>query len=286
MSIQVPTAFVQQYRANTTHLAQQKGSRLQPAVRNEMVNGEFAYFDQIGAAAATLVTSRHGDTPLNETPHSRRQVGMADYEYADLIDSADKVRLLQDPAGEYTRAAVMAMGRAKDDVVIAALGGTAKTGKTGSTSTVLPSGQKIVIAASGLTLAKLLAAKELLDAAENDPDEARFVACPAKDITVLLNTTEVKSSDYNTVKALASGQIDTFLGFKFIRTQRLLTDANADRQCFAWTKSALLLAIGKEVEVDVGLRRDKRVSTQVYVRMSLAATRMEEVGVVEIATTP
>jgi hypothetical protein len=172
-----------------------------------------------------------------------------------------------------------------DDVIIAAALGTAKTGKTGATSVTLPAGQKIAVAASGLTLAKLLSAKEILDAAENDPDEPRFLACPAKDITVLLNTTEIKSADFNTVKALASGQIDTFLGFKFIRTQRLTLDGGSARQCIAWRKSGVLLGIGQEVVTDIGPRRDKSMSIQVFVSMSLGGTRMEEEAVVEIATT-
>lgn len=286
MSVQVPVAFVQQYSANVMHLVQQKGSRLRGAVRIEPVNGEFAYFDQIGAVAAVESVSRHEDTPLMETPHSRRQVSLRDFKWADLIDKADRVRLLTDPAGHYTMAAVNAMGRAMDTVIINAATGAAKTGKTGATSVALPAGQKIAVAASGMTLAKLLAAKEIMDAAENDPDEERYIALPAKDVTVLLNTTEIKSSDYNTVKALAAGQIDTFLGFKFLRTQRLNLDASGDRQCFAWRKSGLLLAVGEDIQIDVGPRRDKSLSTQVYVCMTLDATRMEEEAVVEIATTP
>ena len=59
-----------------------------------------------------------------DTPHSRRMVTMADYEYADLIDDQDKIRLLVDPTSTYARAAASAMGRAIDDVIIAAAIGT------------------------------------------------------------------------------------------------------------------------------------------------------------------
>lgn len=287
MSTQITTAFVQQYKSNVQHLVQQKGSRFRDAVDVEMVNGEVAYFEQVGAASAALRLNRHGDTPITDTPHSRRQVTLADYEYADLIDIQDKVRTLIDPASAYVVAGANAMGRAMDDVIVAASTGTAKTGKTGATSTTLPAGQKVALAASGLTLAKLLSAKEILDAAENDPDEPRFIMCPAKDITVLLNTTEVKSADYNTVKALVAGQIDTFVGFKFIRSQRTgLIVGGTDRACIAWRKSGIKLAIGMEPKVDIGQRRDKSMAWQVYYAMSLGATRMEEEAVVEIATTP
>lgn len=283
MSSQIQVAFNNLYSANIMLLVQQKGSRLKDAVRQEVVEGEIAYFDQIGAGSAVKRQSRHADTPLTETPHARRQVMLEDYEYSDLIDRLDQVKTLTDPTSAYSQAAAHALGRAMDDVIIAAANGTARTGKTGQNSIALPSGQKIAAGGTGLTLAKLLQAKEVLDAAENDPDEPRYVACPAKDITVLLSTTQVTSSDYNTVKALAAGQIDTFLGFKFVRTQRLgLT--GSDRACLAWRQSALLLAIGQTPKVKVTERPDKSYATQVYCAMSVGATRMEEEGIVEIAT--
>ncbi|MGB8275365.1 MAG: phage capsid protein, partial [Alphaproteobacteria bacterium] len=132
MSFQITTAFVQQYSANVGMLVQQKTSRLRGAVREESINGEFEYFDQIGAGSAVKRISRHADTPFTETPHSRRQVAAEDYEYNDYVDRQDRIRTLIDPTSPYAQAAAMAMGRSVDDVIIAAMNGTAKTGKTGS----------------------------------------------------------------------------------------------------------------------------------------------------------
>ena len=39
MSVQITTAFVEQYKSNVFHLAQQKGSRLRDAARTETVTG-------------------------------------------------------------------------------------------------------------------------------------------------------------------------------------------------------------------------------------------------------
>ena len=284
MSFQITNWHTQHYSAAVQMLVQQKGSRLRDAVRVETVTGDAAYFDQVGAATAVKRGARHADTPFTETPNSRRQVTLEDYEYSDLIDKQDRVRTLSDPTSHYAQAAASAMGRAMDDVIIGQALGTAKTGKTGANSVALPVGQKILKNASGLTLAKLLNAKEILDAAENDPDEERFLVCPAKDVTVLLNTTELKSADYNTVRALVAGQIDTFLGFRFIRSQRLTLDPSGDRQCFAWRKSGLLLAVGQMPTARISERDDKSYSTQVYYSMSIGAVRMEEEAVVEIAT--
>ena len=283
MSTQITTAFVNQFSSNVQMLSQQMGSLLRTAVDSESVNGEKAFFDQVGAASAVLRTSRHADTPLVETPHSRRMVTMSDYEYADLIDDQDKVRLLVDPTSTYSRAAAAAMGRAMDDVIITAALGTATTGKDGSTSTALPSGQKIAHGSAGLTIAKLVSAKELLDAASVDPSIPRYIVVSPKQISDLLNNTTVTSSDFNTVKALAQGEINSFVGFQFIVSNRLNTDSNSDRQVIAFASDGIKLAVGKEPAARIDERADKSYSTQVYYCQSIGATRMEEEKVVEIA---
>ncbi len=283
MSTQITTAFVNQFSSNVQMLSQQMGSLLRTAVDSESVNGEKAFFDQVGAASAVLRTSRHADTPLVETPHSRRMVTMSDYEYADLIDDQDKVRLLVDPTSTYSRAAAAAMGRAMDDVIITAALGSANTGKDGSTSTALPAGQKIAHGSAGLTIAKLVSAKELLDAASVDPSIPRYIVVSPKQISDLLNNTTVTSSDFNTVKALAQGEINSFVGFQFIVSNRLNTDSNSDRQVIAFASDGIKLAVGKEPAARIDERADKSYSTQVYYCQSIGATRMEEEKVVEIA---
>jgi len=285
MSSQITTAFVNQYSSNIQMLSQQMGSLLRGAVDVESVSAEKAFFDQVGSAAAVLRTTRHADTPLIDTPHSRRMVTMSDYEYADLIDDQDKVRLLVDPTSTYARAAAAAMGRAMDDVIIAAAIGTAKTGKDGSTSTALPSGQKVVHGSASLTIAKLLSAKEILDEGSVDPSIPRYIVCAPKQITSLLGTTQVTSSDFNTVKALAQGQMDTFSGFKFIVSNRLTTDGDGNRAVIAFAGDGLKLAMGKEPTARIDERSDKSYATQVYYCQTIGATRMEEAKVVEIACT-
>ena len=159
MSIQITTAFVEQYKSNVFHLAQQKGSRLRDAVRSESVTGKSHFFERIGSTAALKRTSRHADTPRVDTPHSRRRVTMEDYDWADLIDQEDKVRMLISPQSEYAKAGAYAMGRAMDDAIIAAATGNAFAGVSGGTSVPLPAGQKVAVASSGLSLEKLISAR-------------------------------------------------------------------------------------------------------------------------------
>lgn len=281
MSTQITTAMVEQYSANVQLLMQQAESRLRGVVRVESVTGKNAFFDQIGATAATLRTNRHADTPLIDTPHARRRVTLLDYDWADLVDNLDTPKLLTDPASKYVINAKNAMNRAIDDAIIAAASGTAYGGVAGATSYTFDTTYKRVAHASaGLTLAKLLSAKQMLDSDEVS-DEGRCIVIGSKGLADLLNLTEVKSSDYNTVKALVAGEIDTYLGFKFIRSERLSLASNV-RTNLAWQRDSMLLAIGAEVIVDVGPRRDKNMAVQVYLGMSIGAVRMDEDGVVEI----
>jgi len=127
---------------------------------------------------------------------------MDEYEWADLIDSADKVRMLADPTSAYARSAANAMGRAMDDVIITAATGSASTGKSGSTSTALPSSNIVAAGSADMTIAKLLSAKKILDEADVDPSIKRYIAVAPAQIEALLGITSVTSSDFNTVNSL------------------------------------------------------------------------------------
>lgn len=126
-----------------------------------------------------------------ETPHSRRMVTMTTYEWSDLVDDSDKISMLIDPTSTYARAAAAAMSRSIDDVIIAAATGSASTGKAGSTSTSMLAANQIANGGTGLTLAKLLSAKEIMDSADVDEDNRHIVISPIG-LQDLLNTTEVK----------------------------------------------------------------------------------------------
>jgi hypothetical protein len=273
--------MVEQYSANLQILMQQAESRLRGVCRVESVTGKNAFFDQLGATAAVLRSNRHADTPLVDTPHLRRRVTLVDYDWADLIDNLDNPKLLTDPASKYAVNARNAMNRAIDDAIIAAASGTAYGGVAGATSYTFDTANKRVAhASSGLTLLKLLSVKQKLDTDEV-PDEGRCMVVGSKGLADLLDLTEVGSADYNTVKALVNGEINTFLGFKFIRSERLTLASNV-RTNLAWQQDSMLLALGADIIVDIGPRRDKNMAIQVYVGMSIGAVRMDEDGVVEL----
>ncbi len=295
MSFQVTEAMVQQYGTNFRTLYQQKVSRLRPWCQIEGgITGQSKSVERIGKAEAYDITSRHGDTKYVEVPHSRRWIDLQDKGWAELVDEMDKIRMLADPTSPYAGLALAALNRQMDDIILTAARGNARTNAGLS---ALPTTQKITAGGSSLTLAKLLTTKEILDSNEVDDDasmsadgqssseqSARVIVVNAKMLTNLYGTTEIKSVDYNSVKALAQGQIDTFLGFKFVRSERVSKDATATTgYAVAWSKSCIGLGIGKDIMTSIDPLPGKNYSVQVYARMSLGATRLEDEGVVEIA---
>jgi len=279
----ITIAFVKQFGSTMNLLSQQKGSRLSSCVQLETgAFGEEEYFDQYGSDEAKEKVSRNVDVEYAADDYKRRRVSFTDTYWAKLIDKEDKLAMLIDPTSGLMQAGAWAIGRKLDDKIITAFSGTAYTGKAGGTSTAFTAANQIAVGAAGLTLSKLIQAKELLDAADVDPDEERYFALAASQVSDLLNITEVKSMDYNTQNALVEGRINTFLGFRFVRTQRI-TISGTTRTCLAWAKSGMLLAKRTEMIAKLDVIPTKHYATQAYASVSSGATRMEEAKCVEVA---
>lgn len=285
MSTEITTAFVKQFTDGITMLQQQQGSNLRRGVSMKSgIVGDRAFFDQVDATSMAQITTRHGDTTLTDTPHRRRMVTLAPYEVADLVDRADQIRTLNDPTNSYVRSFAAAAGRTLDDLIVTAFAATAATGVDGSGTAALPSGQIIVNGGTNMSLEKLRQARKILEANENmedGGDHQWFVVMSANQREALLSDTTLTSADFNTVRALVNGQIDQFLGFTFLKSERLSETASI-RKCFAWVKSSMKLGIGQEPRGFIDVLPGKRHSTQVRYELDAGATRMDEKGVVEI----
>jgi len=326
VSFTITQAMVQQYRNNVIHLAQQKGSRLRSCVRTTPnIVGLNYYYERIGATAVQVKQSRHSPTPLISTPHSRRRVSMNTYQWGDLVDNDDQLKILINPESEYAIAGMNAFGRMTDDIIIAAMLGTAFAGPDGATGVTLPStggpttfGQYVpntTIAndlsiqtapaaandASTLSPQRLRAIKLLFDAQDVDPDEERFILVSPGNLKNLLSFAQVTSADYNTVKALAEGAVDTYMGFKFIMSNRIPVvntasalgityapiggiSAAGNRLVVAWARAGVGYALQEDVLTEIAKRPDMSFSTQIYMEMVMGATRIEEAKVVVAPT--
>lgn len=288
MSVEITTAFRQEYKSGIEMLVQQMSSKMRSAVREESISGKRAFFDQVGAVAATEATERHGDTQYVDTPHKRRSVSARTYRVADLIDVPDMIRTLNDPTNAYSQAFAAALNRAIDREIAAAAIGTAFTGETGTTPVALPAAQKIAAGGTGFTLAKLRSAMKTFKAANAvTPGDELFVAWTSAQEDEFMDAAEVKSVDYNTQKVLVSGGIEGFYGFNFVRLEdaadgALLPKASNVRACFAWAKSGLLLGLGQDITARIDPLPAKNYAVQVYASMDVGATRMQEEKVVQI----
>lgn len=298
---QVSTAFVRQYMNNVDFLVQQKGSRLRNAVNVVTgVRGEQVFMDRIGPTEAQKVTTRHADSPLIETTHDRRRVTPVSYDWGDLVDNNDKLKMLIDPTSPYAMNAAMAMGRAIDREIISAAFGSAYGSVTAgnsdaNTAIAFPTStqQVAVNYQSGqncvLSVDKLIKAREILAANEADDydiggNPQLYVVANARQMAGLLRQTELQSIDYNTVRALVAGEINTFMGFNFIRSELITKgdDSATFDQVIAFNRTGLGLAVFDDITARIQERPDKRFSTYVYYKMTIGATRLEEEKVVKI----
>jgi hypothetical protein len=139
----------------------------------------------------------------------------------------------------------------------------------------------------GLTISKLNKAREILLAANNDPGEPRYFACSQRQISNLLDENKIGNADYNNVKALVHGEVDTFMGFKFVPTERLLATAAAAgvpalRHNLAWVKSGLHYGSWNALETHVDRRADKNYVWQIWMSFSGNATRTQEEKIVQV----
>lgn len=290
MSINIPAHYAQQFSTNIELLLQQKGSKLRNMVMTGSHVGEQASpVDQFGAVEAQEVTTRFGDMPRIDAPADRRWVYPSDYDLPQLIDTKDKLRLITDPTSSYVRNAVYGMGRKMDDVVIDSFFGTAKTGKQGATSTTFPAAQVVAVnegAASntGLTVAKLLATREILMGNEVDMDEDPICAViTAKQNSDLLKEVQITSQDFNSKPVMVDGKIQYFLGIQFIHCERLDADSNSYRRVPIFAKSGMYLGLWQDIMTDVSQRKDlQSIPWQVYAKGTFGATRLEEEKVVEV----
>ena len=283
MSNQITTMQIIDYKSTVEHLLQQKGSKLRSTVTEGSYNGKSgAPVNQIGAVTAQKRTTRHADPPLIETPHNRRWVSPTDYEWADLIDDQDQLRIIADPTSPYAVNGAYALGRAMDDEIIAGITGTNKTGEDGATSVTFPASQIAPTTAGGLTIAKLREAKKILLENEVDMDaDPLYCLIGAEQHDNLLGETQAVSLDYNDRPVLVDGRITSFMGFSFVDIQRLPL-SGTDRSVLCYAKSGVHLGVWNDITTRISERDDKAYSTQVYVKGTFGATRIEEGKVVQI----
>ena len=267
------------YSQNMMQLAQQKYSKLINCVyQKPNVRGKAFFQDQIGQWAMALKAGRNSQTPNNDPNLGRRMGLMLDYNDNRLLDRTDELKVISDPRSAYTIAAAQSLGRQIDDTIIQqGLLGASYSGETGATSVT---NSNIVLASSAsMTLARIIAVKTVFDI--NDVEmEDRFFVCRPDALDNLLNTTAATSSDYNSVRALIRGEIDTWMGFKWIMSTRISAASTGTLIGIAFQRYGTCLAMADAPVVRTDERTDLSYSWQVYYELNIGAVRLEEARVV------
>ena len=190
MASTIDKAFVEQFKSNVIHLSQQQGDRLRRTCNSVTTKAEKHNFERVGIREAVQKTTRHTATPVLDVPHSRRVVTMQDYQWADLVDEEDKIRMLINPESEYAKAGAWAMGRQCDRLIITAARADSTDGD--GNPVTFDANNVVPVGTSGMTITKLLQAREILLANDVDEyNEPMWCIVTAKQMTDLLNTTEI-----------------------------------------------------------------------------------------------
>ena len=291
MNETVTIAFRSQYSDRVYQLVEQKGSRLMAAVTMKLIDhAEDAYFERLGSATVRRKTVRNSLSEPSDIPHSRRKMFMEDYYSEVWLDKEDELRMLIDPKSDYAMKQAAALGRQIDDLIIAAATGnaTAVDDAYGTTTVALPSGQivgeDIGASNSDLNVDKLLNTNRIFDQNDCEEGASRVIVYDAKAKEALLNTTEIGSRDFNSVYALVTGSVNSFCGFNFILSNRILgagTEGDP-RLVLAFEKEGIGLAMQRNITSRMVEDDQRHFMWKVYSSMSAAATRVEEERVVSI----
>lgn len=276
MAVGISNAFVQMFDAEVKQ-AYQANRALAGLVRERSnVEGNQVKFPKIGKGTATVRVPQTDVTPLNVT-YSQVTATMSDYIAAEYSDIFNQQKVNFDERRELVTVVGSAIGRRMDQLVIDALNAAS------SPSTV---GTDIGGVGTNMNLAKLLAAKKALDT-KNVPSEGRVMLIHANGLSSLLDETELTSSDFASVKALVQGEIDTFLGFRFVT----LGDRDegglplpSTRTCFAFHRDAVGMGIGMNQRSEINYVAEK-TSFLVSSMFSAGAVAIDDEGIVKISAT-
>lgn len=276
MAINVSNAFVTLFDAEVKQ-AYQAESVLRNTVRlRSGVEGSTHKFPKIGKGVAQVRVPQTDVTPMN-VDYSQATVTLSDYIAAEYSDIFNQAKINFDERSELVQVVSKSIGRRADQLIIDALD-AASTSLTVATS--------VGGAGTNLNIAKLLEAKKLMDAG-NVPMEGRHILIHANSLSALLGETQVTSADYNSVKALVSGDVNSFLGFNF----HVIGDRDegglpkpSTRTCYAWHQGAVGYAEGMGIRTEINYIPEK-TSHLVASMFSAGAVGIDAEGIVEISCT-
>lgn len=306
MPVTVDQLWVPRFHDQLLLTYQQKGSLLEglldPGMVHRGVSAAIDHFERLGNVMANDVISPFAQTNILNPEHSRRAVTLRSSDAAVLVSDEHTLRSMVNPQNGYTNTIVYALGRRADKHIIDALTGSSQTAAVTSGSGVvtygtqaLPSARKIG-AGTAMDLARIINAAELLSkaGAPNGAGERIFLYSPGQ-LRDILAITQASSSDFTRNQIHDRGTINgvQWEGFNWIEIadvvdpsvavlQRMLALSATTRSCIAFCRSAVGLAVGRDIQTMINERPDLNNSIQVRSVMMQGAVRVWEGGVVQV----
>jgi len=275
MAIGLSNAFVTLFDAEVKQAYQAKAELVGAVRQRRGVEGSTAKFPKVGKGVATLRIPQTDVTPLN-VDFSQVTATMEDWNAAEYSDIFMQQKVNFDERQELVQVVANAIGRRQDQLILDALN---------ASGTSLSVATSIGGADTNLNVAKLREAKKLLDKG-NVPPQDRHIVLHANNLASLLSENSVTSSDFNTIKALVQGEINTFLGFTFHvlgdRAEGGLPVAAGDvRSVWAFHKDAVGYAEGMGPKTEINYVPEK-TSFLVNSMFSAGAVAIDAEGIVKI----
>jgi hypothetical protein len=277
MAVSLSNAFVTLFDAEVKQ-AYQGVAKLVPAVRQRRgVEGSTVKFPKVGKGIATARVPQSDVTPMN-VAFSNVTCTLQDWNAAEYSDIFNQAKVNFDERNELVKVVANAIGRRQDQLILNALAAS-------STSAIVTEDEGGTD--TGLNVAKLRAAKKYMDK-NNVPMDNRHMIIHANSLSSLLSETAVTSADFNTVRALVSGELNTFLGFTFHtigdRDEGGLPVASSERKLWAFHRDAIGYAEGIAPKTEINYIPEK-TSWLVNAVFSAGAITIDAEGIVEIQTT-
>lgn len=248
---------------------------LKPCVtlRNN-VTGDTYKFRRMGKGLANQKSTADLVTPM-DVAHEFKVATLANWnapEYTDIFDAAE---VNFDEKQELANVVAGAIGRRCDQIIIDAMDAS-----TPLTTTV-------DAGASNLGIAQFIDAKvELIDQGVGSSN--LYAVIEAQGLGGLLNNEKATSSDYQSIKALVNGDINTLCGFtvKVIetRTEGGLTEAANKPDAWFFHKDAVGMAIGLDMSTEIDWIAE-RTSWLTNGKFKAGAVVRDEGGLVKVQYT-
>jgi len=239
-------------------------------VRNNVV-GDTYKFRNMGKGLANQKSTSDLVTPMDIT-HGFATATLQNWNAPEYTDMFDAQTVNFDEKQELASTIAQSLGRRCDQLVIDAM--DAETAYAGT----------VVEGGTNLTTEKVIEAQVALRA-QGVPNSNLYAAINAQGLGGLLNQEEITSSDYNNVKALVNGDVDTFGGFKFVviedRAEGGLTEAADIVDSYFFSQDAVGLAIGIDIKTDVDWIAD-RTSWLCNGMLKAGAVSRDGLGIVKV----